>query len=132
MSVRDALLSAAVIVAAFVVVTVVVTELASATIEFSLFVGLPAGVVAGLLVGAFTYRWLGADEPGRRRRGAAFAAFGVVFLAVLISLVVVGGMRNSRALPIAAATGVVGAGVVVLRYRRSGAAVAPSGSTRRE
>jgi hypothetical protein len=47
MSVRNALLAAAAAVAGFVAVTVVVTELASRAIEFSLLVGLPAGVLGG-------------------------------------------------------------------------------------
>jgi hypothetical protein len=51
MRVGDALLALAVAAAGFVVVAAVVTEVASAAVEFSLFVGLPAGALAGLLAG---------------------------------------------------------------------------------
>lgn len=125
MSARNALLAAATAVAGFVAVTVVVTELASRAIEFSLLVGLPAGVLGGLLLGAVTYLWLGDADPERRRRGAGLAAFGVVFLAVLVALVVVVDLRNSRALPVAGLTGVLAGAGTYLRYRRSDGAVAP-------
>jgi hypothetical protein len=72
-----------------------------------------------------TYLWLGDADPERRRRGAGFATFGVVFLAVVVALVVVLDFRNSQALPVTGLTGVlVGAGAY-LRYRRSTGAVAP-------
>lgn len=119
MGVRNALLGVVVAVAGFLVVGVVVTELASTAIEFSLFVGLPAGVVAGLLSGALAYRWLGAAAAGPRRRGVALAAFGVVFLGALVALVVGGGLRNSQALPVAGLAGVVAAGGAYLRHRRA-------------
>ena len=132
MSARNALLGAVVAVSGFVVVAVVVTELASRAIEFSLLLGLPAGVLGGLLLGAITYGWLGDGDPERRRRGAALAAFGVVFLAVLVSLVVVANFRNSQALPVAGVTGVLAGVGIYLWYRRSNREVAPLGSSRTE
>lgn len=75
------------LVAGFAVLLVVgaaVTELALPWIEFSLFVGFPAGLVAGVAVAAAVYLGLAADAPARRRRVAvATAGFGAVFLAVL-------------------------------------------------
>lgn len=126
MSVRNGLLGAVVAVAGFVLVTVVVTELVSGVIEFSLFVGLPAGGLGGLGLGVATYLWLGSEAASDRRRGAALAAFGAVFLAALVSLVVVGDLRNSQALPIAGAVGGLAALVTYLWFRRSGRAVAPT------
>lgn len=81
-------------------------------------------MLGGLLLGAVTYLWLGDADPERRRRGAGLAAFGVVFLAVLVALVVVD-LRNSRALPVAGLTGVLAGAGTYLRYRRSDGAVAP-------
>ncbi|NHN49377.1 hypothetical protein G9464_17540 [Halostella sp. JP-L12] len=71
--------------AAFVVVGVAVTELALPWIEFSLFLGLPVGLVAGVSVAAAVYVGLSEDARGQHRRIAvATTGFGVVFLAVLI------------------------------------------------
>ena len=119
MRVRNGPLAATAAVAAFVVVAVAVTELLSPAVEFSLLVGLPAGLAGGALLGAVTYRWLGATDPGVRRRGAALAGFGAVFLAALVALVVVGGLRNSQALPIAAVAGAVGSAGTYLWLRRT-------------
>lgn len=126
MSVQNGLLGAIVAVAGFVIVTVVVTELVSEVIEFSLFVGLPAGGLGGLALGAATYLWLGSETASARWRGAALAAFGAVFLAALLSLVVVGDLRNSQALPMAGGVGGLAALVTYLWFRRSDRAVAPS------
>ena len=53
-------------VAAFLAVGVAVTEIASAWIEFSVFVGLPAGVVAGIVVAAAVALGLAdVDSPQR-------------------------------------------------------------------
>lgn len=120
MRVRTVLLAVTAAVAGFVAVTVAVTELLSSVVAFSLLVGLPVGLVGGGLLGGATYVWLGDEDPVRRRWGAAVAAFGVVFLAVLVSLVVVGALRNSQALPAAGVTGVVAAIAVALWYSRSG------------
>jgi hypothetical protein len=118
MSARNTLLGLIVAITGFVVVTVTVTELASSAIEFSLFLGLPAGLAGGVLLGALTFRWLGGESPASRRRGATLAAFGVVFLAMLVSLVVVGNLRNSQALPVAGVAGIVGGAGAYLWYRR--------------
>jgi len=72
-------------VAAFLVVGVTVTELAAARIEFSVFVGIPAGVVAGMAVtAAVAFELADVDSPQRYRLAGAVAGFGVGFLAAVI------------------------------------------------
>lgn len=122
MGVRDALLGLVVAVAGFVAVGVVVTELVSSAIEFSLFVGLPAGALAGVFLGVATYAWLGSEVATARRRGAALAAFGTVFSLALIVAVLVANLRNSQALPLAAVLGVVAAAGASAWLWRSGRA----------
>lgn len=88
---------------------------------------LPAGGIVGVALGGVTYVWLDGEDPGQRRLGAALAAFGVVFLALLVSLVAVAGLRNSRALPVAGVAGVVVGVGAYLWFRRSGREGAPVG-----
>ncbi len=114
-------LAVAVGLAVFVAVGAAVTEAASATIEFSLFVGLPAGFVAGIAVAAFVYLRLGAADPGKRRPAIALTGFGAAFLVVLFGGVAVG-LRNSVALPIAGVVGVVAAIALYLRFDQRTAA----------
>ncbi|MFB6211815.1 MAG: hypothetical protein ABEI76_09780 [Halobacteriales archaeon] len=118
MNLRNALFGVIVAVAGFLVVGVAVTELAAKEIEFSLFLGLPAGIVGGLVFGWVTTRWLSSDVAEHRHRGAALAGFGVGFLTVVLGLTVVGGMRNSRALPIGAGIGIAIGGLLYGWYRR--------------
>ncbi|WP_436927697.1 hypothetical protein [Halosimplex amylolyticum] len=74
--------------AIFLVVGVAVTELAQSWIEFSLFLGIPAGLATGAVTAAAVYLGLADDAPvGRRRIAGAFAAFGVGFI---VSFVVLG------------------------------------------
>lgn len=73
--------------AAFLVVGVAVTEFTLRWIEFSLFLGLPAGLAAGAFTAAGVYLGLAEDAPaGRRRIAGAFAAFGGGFLVALLVL----------------------------------------------
>lgn len=127
MDLRNAVLGVAAAIAGFVVVTVVVTELVAPAIEFSLFVGLPAGVVGGLGLGLATYLLLGRADARSRHIGASVGAFGVAFLAVLLTLVVVAGFRNSRALPIAGVLGVLVAVITFGWSRYAARGDAPSG-----
>ncbi|WP_253737294.1 hypothetical protein [Halohasta salina] len=103
-------------IAAFLVVGVTVTELVGAWIEFSLFVGLPAGIVAGALVAAAVSYGLGDGVPSRRRRLAgSVAGFGVGFLVAVVALGVAGvGVVSSMV----AAFG-VGLVAAVVRYLRA-------------
>jgi hypothetical protein len=126
MHVRDTLLALCTGGAAFVLGTVAGTELAATTIAFPVFVGLPVGVVAGVASAAVTYRWLSATAPARRRRGAALAAFGVAFVALLPALVVVGNRPTSEALAVATVGGAVAAVATAAWLRRAEGAVAPA------
>jgi len=72
-------------VAAFLIVGVAVTEFANSWIEFSLLLGIPAGLAAGAFTAGAVYLGLADDAPvGRRRVAGAFAAFGVGFIVALV------------------------------------------------
>ena len=113
MSTRNALVALGVAISTFLVVAVVVTELASSTIEFSVFLGLPAGILAGLIAAVATWRLLQASPSDRARRTtAAIAGFGyaVILLAAVryvvaptravLSLIVIAGLAFVAALAI--------------------------------
>lgn len=71
-------------IATFLVVAVAVTELLAGRIEFSLFVGLPAGLLAGAVAAALVALGLETDAPPERHRIAmAAGGFGAAFLLVL-------------------------------------------------
>jgi hypothetical protein len=96
--------------AAFLVVGVAVTELLRPSIEFSLFVGLPAGLVAGVLASAGVFLGLGDETTtGRRRVALAAGVFGGVFLAVLLVAVGLFGLGTVVALAFATLSGGVAA-----------------------
>lgn len=101
---RTLVLALAAGIAVFLVVAVVVTELALPYIEFSLFVGLPAGALAGLLAAAYVLL-RGDAEPPATFGALALGAFGVVFLTVLVVAVVGFAVRNSLAVPVAGGVG---------------------------
>jgi len=70
---------------AFLIVGVTVTEFTQSWIEFSLFLGIPAGLATGAFTAAGVYLGLADDAPaGRRRIAGAFAAFGAVFIVALV------------------------------------------------
>ena len=104
-------------IAAFLVVGVAVTELLGSVVGFSLFVGIPVGVLAAVVVAAFV---LVGSRPGaaggRRRAALAVSGFSVTFLVVAV-LGVLLGFRNSVALLVAA---VLGAFVAVGSYLLQG------------
>lgn len=125
MTIRNGLLGLIAAVSGFIVITVAVTELLSRWIEFSLLLGLPSGVIGGIVLGVLTYWWLDSDNAGSRRNGATLAMFGVAFLVVLVSLVVVGDFRNSLALPIAGIVGVIAAIVGFFWLRQTDRQVTP-------
>lgn len=111
MRLRTVGLAVAAGVAAFLVVGVAVTELALAWIEFSLLVGLPAGLATGAFVAAATFLGLAEGAPARRRRAAlSVGGFGVAFLAVLVVAAAVGGQGVVVSLVVAGGVGVVVAG----------------------
>lgn len=86
MSLKSLGLALAAGITAFLVVGVAVTDLAQPWNEFSLFLGIPAGIVAAYTA-AVVYLGLADDTPGRRHCFAGtFAAFGVASLAALVVL----------------------------------------------
>ncbi|MFW6448371.1 MAG: hypothetical protein ACOC0X_02390 [Halobacteriota archaeon] len=113
MDLRSIGLATAAGIAAFLLVTVAVTEAASATIEFSLFVGLPAGVIAGIAAMASVYVGLNRGQRGRAVAAAA-GAFGLGFLlATGIGLLLGWGVLVAMGL------GVAGGGIgAVIGWRR--------------
>lgn len=106
-------------IAAFVLVGVIVTELAAPSIEFSLFVGVPAGLVAGVVTAILVFTGLERPSPARRRPAHAIAVFGAVFVVALPLGAGLFGLQNSIAIPVAAVLGVLAAVVQVLLPRRT-------------
>ena len=99
-------------IAAFLVVGVTITELAAARIEFSLFVGLPAGIVAGAAVAAAVAYGLGeSTTPRQRRFAASIGGFGLGFLAALVVLSSLVGLGVVLSMALGIVVGLV-AGVV--------------------
>lgn len=104
-------------VAAFLVVGVAATEAVSGWIEFSVFVGIPVGLVAGAGAAAVVFLRLEDPDPGRRRPALAVAGFGAGFVLALVVAAGVLGLRNSVALPVAGVVGLLVGGGAVLRER---------------
>lgn len=74
-------------IATFLLVGLAVTELVQPWIEFSLFVGIPAGLLAGAITGALVVLGLRTEAPAQSKRVAlAFAVFGLVFLVVVVGV----------------------------------------------
>lgn len=91
MNLRSLALAVVAGLASFLVVGLAVTVVAERWIEFSLFVGLPAGLVAGAVAAAAVYLGLADDGPAERRRVAtSVGLFGVGFLATLVVLALAG------------------------------------------
>jgi len=96
-------------IAAFLVVGIAVTELAAPRVEFSLFLGIPAGTVAGSVVAAvvvFRFRREGRDD----RPALALAGSGVSFLLALLVGVALGapvGRSTLFAVPAGVVAGIV-------------------------
>ena len=112
MRARTAGLAALAGVAAFVVVAVATSELVAPQIAFSVFVGIPVGLVAGVAAAAVVLARLEDPSPARRRPALAVAGFGVAF--VVVALLAVGplSLANSVAIPVATVVGVVAAAIV--------------------
>ena len=103
-------------VAAFLVVGVTVTELAAARIDFSVFVGIPAGVVAGMAVtAAVAFELADVDSPQRYRLAGAVAGFGVGFLAAVIVLSGLVGLGVVLSMALGVVVGLVAALVSYVR-----------------
>ncbi|MEF8831777.1 MAG: hypothetical protein V5A23_09625, partial [Halobacteriales archaeon] len=94
-------------------------ELFASEVEFSLFLGLPAGPVAGALAGVAVLVGVGhGDDPVRGGLAAAFGAFGVVVLVAFVVGVAVANASTLLALWAAAALGALAAVAAFLRVRR--------------
>ena len=116
MTVRSLVLALAAGIAAFLVVGIAVAEFTQPWIEFSLFVGIPAGIAAGAFTAAAVYLGLAEDAPARRRRLAGtFAAFNVGFLLGLVVLGFVGNLGVVMAIVGSIVLGLVVATVGYLR-----------------
>lgn len=103
-------------IAAFLFVGVAVTEFMQQWIEFSLFLGIPAGLVAGAFTAGAVYLGLSSEAPPQRRRVAgAFGAFGSGFLVALLSLAFIGQMGMAIAITVSVVLALLFALFVYLR-----------------
>ncbi len=90
-------------VTAFLVAAVVVTELASAAIEFSVFVGIPAGLASALAAVALAVRVLGRSPSGGTvAMAAAIAAIGYAVMAGLTLRYAASATRDVLSTPVIA------------------------------
>lgn len=101
----------------FLVITVAVTELLQSRIEFSLLVGIPVGLVAGVIITALLVRGF-ADGPSERERWIS-ASFGAVSIAVLV-VIVAGALLQVGTTMAAIAGTIVGLVTAVWLSRRDG------------
>lgn len=102
--------------ASFLVVAIAVTALLETRIEFSALLGLPAGVLAGVVVTGAVYLGLDADASRRRRRTvSSVVAFTGGFIAAM-GLAVVADLSPTLS---TLAVIVVGIVAVVVGYLRS-------------
>lgn len=110
-SVSLALLSG---IAVLLIVGVAVTEFTQPWIEFSLFVGIPAGLATGAFTAGAVYLGLADDAPDDRRRVAgSFAAFGAGFI---LALVVFGLIVNTGVTTAIVSSVVVALAVAAVAY----------------
>lgn len=99
----------------FLLVGVAATELAATAVEFSVFVGIPAGLLAGALAAVSTYRRLGGDAGERFRRAAAAAAvFGYAVLVLALVRYVLAPARGLLTLDVIAGLALLAAAAAYL------------------
>ncbi|QCC47312.1 hypothetical protein [Halobellus limi] len=111
MNVRAIAAAAGAGVVAFLGAFVAVTELLAPTVEFSVFLGIPAGLIAGAVVAAVALLGLGTDD-GPRAPAAALLAFAIVFLVAFVGLLV--GLGVGAVLALVPAVGVAAVGGLVV------------------
>ncbi|WP_435146306.1 hypothetical protein [Halobaculum sp. P14] len=123
MNLKSASIAAAAGLTAALVVGVAVTEVASAWIEFSLLVGIPAGLLAGVLLAAAVAVNL-RDEASddRRRLALAAGAFSTAFLVVLVVAAAGLSVGVVISLGVAVGGGLVAGAAAYLTYSRRDAA----------
>ena len=103
-------------IAVFLVVGAAVAGFMRSYIEFSLLLGIPAGLASGAFTAAAVYLGSADDTPvGRRRIAGAFAAFGLSFS---VLLVVLGGIVATGMLTAILSSIVVALAVAVVAYLR--------------
>ena len=113
MSIRNGIVIFGVAVSTFLLVAAIVTELAAPAIEFSVFLGLPAGVLAGLVAAVVTGRALRADPSEVVRRAtAAIASFGYAVILLAAVRYAVAPTRAVLSLPLIAGLAAVAAVVI--------------------
>jgi hypothetical protein len=121
MNARHALLAAISGFAGFMFGTVGVTALLASRIEFSIFVGLPVGILVGILTTWFVYWRLGraASEPGGGRGANALVATAIAYVLAMALGVTFGGGVVTTMLGAVGVAGGVGVAYYVLepRYR---------------
>ncbi|AGB32989.1 hypothetical protein C488_10076 [Natrinema pellirubrum DSM 15624] len=118
MRVRTLGYTAAAGIAAFLVVFVAVSELLLPFIEFSVLVGLPAGIGAGVLVAAVVLIQFGRNADGTPHPLAlSLGTFGVTFLTVLAVALVLLRAGVAGSIVIATGVGLIGGLVGGLRAR---------------
>ncbi len=107
-------------VATLLVVTIVVTELIADEIEFSLLVGLPAGLVSGVLVGGIIYIAANRRRPGVAQVGASLVmGFAAGFMIAYFVAIVVLDIGTVEAMGAGAIVGLLTAVVSLIRNRSS-------------
>lgn len=102
-------------IAVTVIVGVTITALLESYIAFSVFLGIPAGLIAGAAAAGGVYLGLGDEAPTERRRVAA--AFGLFGAGLVVTLVVLAAGGQGITLSIVAGI-VVGLLAAVVGYRR--------------
>ncbi|MDR5657542.1 hypothetical protein RH831_10175 [Halodesulfurarchaeum sp. HSR-GB] len=112
-------LALAAAVAGFLLVGVAVTAVTGRWVEFSVFLGLPAGLVAGALLGAAAYVGLESPSPQRNAVAGGFVAFALGFLLGFLILAGVFRVGVTTALGVAVVLGLA-VGLVEVRRRRTG------------
>lgn len=110
MNARNALLAAVTGFAGFMLATAGVTALLEPRVEFSILVGLPAGIVTGNLLTWFVYTRLTRPQHAGRRTALALVAGGIAFVIAMALTVTVGVGVTLSILIAVGATVVVGVG----------------------
>jgi hypothetical protein len=107
-------------IATFLIVGVAVTEFAQSWIEFSLFLGIPAGIASGAFTAGAVYLGLADDAPVHRRRiVTSLTAFGVGFLVSLVMLEWIVNIGITSAIVVSVAGALVVAVMAYLRGRKA-------------
>jgi len=122
MDLRRTVVALAAGTAAFLLVAVAVTAALEPRIEFSVFLGLPAGFIAGVLVAAVDAVLLGDPDAVRYGAGVSIGAAGVTVLVVAVAGTVLRSPLSTTlytAVLAAAAVGIV-AYLLVTRTRLTG------------